>query len=768
MDRPKVGSQKHTAGGIPAILSSMKHAFGEAGVIRGTRELTRLNQKTGFDCPGCAWPDPDGHRSFTEFCENGAKAIAEEGTTLRADPDFFKIHSVQELSSWSDYHIGKAGRLTHPMVLKPNASHYEQISWDEAFTLIAEELNGLSSPDEAIFYTSGRTSNEAAYAYQLFVRLFGTNNLPDCSNMCHESSSVALKDAIGIGKGSVTLEDFDHADTILILGQNPGTNHPRMLTTLAQAAHRGAKIISVNPLFETGLQNFIHPQHFWRWLGPAQTISTLHMPLRIGSDIALLKGIMKDLFEMEDARPGSVLNHEFIRTKTDGFEAFAESVRKADWQTILEQTSLTRERIRAASEIIAQSKSMIICWAMGITQQTEGVATIREIVNLLLMGGHFGRPGAGCCPVRGHSNVQGDRSVGIWEKPPKPLITALKERFQFDPPTEDGLDVVNAIKAMHSGRAKVFFAMGGNFLSATPDSEFTAQALKNTRLTVHCSTKPNRAHFVHGTKALILPVLGRTEVDEQKSGEQFVTVEDSMSVVHMSQGTLSPGDNQQKLSEVAIVCRLAQAVFKGTEKAAKVNWQQMMENYDLIRDHIDKTIEGFLNYNRRVREPGGFYLPHGVRDTTTFNTETGFGRFYAGDVPVIDLQPGQLILTTIRSHDQFNTTIYGLNDRYRGISNGRRVIFMNESDIEQLGFVDGQWIDITSHFRGETRVAPKFMIVKYEIPRKCVAIYYPEGNVLVPIDAVVQKSNTPVYKSLIVTLTPASNENHITKSMAHS
>lgn len=767
--KPIVTKQKTVAGGIPAIVSSMKFVLGEAGVIRGTRELFHINQKKGFDCPGCAWPDPDGHRSATEFCENGAKAVAEEGTTLRADIDFFKVHSVKELASWSDYHIGKAGRLTHPMVLNEGGTHYEPISWQGAFNLIAEELNSLTSPDEAVFYTSGRTSNEAAFAYQLFVRLFGTNNLPDCSNMCHESSGVALTEAIGIGKGSVTLNDFDHADCILIIGQNPGTNHPRMLTTLGECSQRGAKIISINPLFETGVNHFIHPQHFWRWFGSGEQIATLHLPIRLNSDVALLQGIMKDMLEMEEAAPGTVFNHEFIKSKTDGFDEFIQNLRATSWDVIVEQTGLSREHIRAASDIIAKSKNMIICWAMGVTQQADGVQSIREICNLLFLGGHFGRPGAGACPVRGHSNVQGDRTVGIYEKPSNEFLDNLQKEFNFEPPREHGYDVVDSIKAMYLKEIKVFFAMGGNFLSATPDTDFVADAIRNMNLTVHCSTKPNRSHFVHGKRALILPVLGRTEADIQKTGDQFVTVEDSMSVVHASEGSLDPGKHQEKKSEIAIVCELAQAVFRNQAgKNSKVDWQGMMDDYDMIREHIEAVVPGFKDYNKRVRVPGGFYLPHGVRDSVTFKTETGKGRFYAGEIPELHLKPKQLIMQTMRSHDQFNTTIYGLNDRYRGISNGRRVIFMNENDIKDYGFEPGQWVDITSHFDNETRTAPKFMVVKYDIPRRCAATYYPEANVLVPIQSVVAKSNTPTYKTIIVTLAPTSADSASSKSLTRS
>ncbi|MBC7466455.1 MAG: FdhF/YdeP family oxidoreductase [Bdellovibrio sp.] len=752
--RPEVSAPKVSAGGIPAIVSSMKHAIGEAGLIRGTKELLHLNQMKGFDCPGCAWPDPDDHRAPTEFCENGAKAIAEEATTERVTPEFFKQHSVHALSLLSDMDIGKSGRITHPMLLKENATHYEEVSWDDAFTIIADEINSLKSPNEAIFYTSGRTSNEAAYLYQLYTKILGTNNLPDCSNMCHESSGVGLTESIGIGKGSVTLKDFDYADTILIIGQNPGTNHPRMLTTLAEAAERGAKIVSINPLFETGLQHFQHPQHPWKWVGHGTKVACLHVPVLVNGDIALFKGVMKEMLASEEQKPGTVFNQEFIKNYTSGYDDLISSLRSTSWNDIVEQSGISRELIKELADIVMAAKNMICCWAMGITQQKDGVQCIQELVNLLLLGGHFGRPGAGACPVRGHSNVQGDRTVGIYEKPSDVFLDSLAKEFNFVPPREHGLDVVEAIKAMHRGDAKVFIGMGGNFLSATPDTEFTADALRRAQLTVHVSTKLNRSHLVHGKRALILPCLGRTEIDIQASGEQFVSVEDSMSVVHQSHGNLKPGSEFMK-SEPAIVAGLAMATFRNhPSKLNIVNWPKMIENYDHIRTHIENTIPGFNKYNQRVREKGGFYLPHPVRDSLVFRTSTNKGRFVSSAMPIIKLPPNGLMLMTLRSHDQFNTTIYGPNDRYRGIKNGRRVIFMNEHDIAEQKLEDGQWVDITSHFEDERRTSEKYMIVKFDIPKRCAATYFPEANVLVPIGSVVGRSNTPAYKSIIVTVAP--------------
>ena len=752
--RPVIARPKEIAGGIPSIIESMKHVFGESGMVRGTDELLHLNQFKGFDCPGCAWPDPDDSRALTEFCENGAKAVAEETTTKKVDPEFFVRHSVRELAELSDFEIGKEGRLTHPMLLKEDRTHYEPITWEEAFKIIAKELNALKSPNEAIFYTSGRTSNEAAFVYQLFVRIFGTNNFPDCSNMCHESSGVALSESIGIGKGSVRLDDIHEADCLIIIGQNPGTNHPRMLTALQIAAQKGAKIISINPLFETGLKHFKHPQKFWQWFGRGTPIATMHMPVRVNGDIALLKGIMKELLDDEEKNPGAIFNHEFIKQRTSGFEVFIKDLKQVDWNLVVEQSGISREQIRAAADIIKNSKRMIICYAMGLTQQKHGVECIQELVNLLLLGGHFGRLGAGICPVRGHSNVQGDRTMGIYEQPTMEFLDALGKEFKFEPPRKHGWDTVNAIKALHRGDAKVFFGMGGNFLSATPDTEYTAEALRKADMTIHVSTKLNRAHLVHGKRALILPCYGRSDLDIQATGAQFVTVEDSMGKVHSSRGNLKPRSEMQK-SEVAIVTGLAQETFRDhPEKSQLVKWRDLEGNYNLIRDHIEKVVPGFDKFNERVTDTGGFYLPHAVRDDLNFHTKSKKGQFMTYPIPVMKIPDGYFMLMTLRSHDQYNTTIYGLNDRYRGVSAGRRVIFMNKDDIARQGLLAGQWVDVTSHFENERRVAPKFMVVSYDIPRQCAAAYFPEANVLVPIGSVVGRSNTPTYKSIIVTVAP--------------
>ncbi len=749
----RIGERETVASGIPAIVQTMRFGFGEMGVARTLKTLTTINQKNGFDCPSCAWPDPDDHRSPAEFCENGAKAVSDEATTARITPEFFAQHSISYLSEQSDHWLGKQGRLTQPMVRYPDNDRYEPISWDGAFALIADQLNALPSPDEAIFYTSGRTSNEAAFLYQLFVREFGTNNLPDCSNMCHESSGVGLGETIGIGKGTVKLEDFHLADTIWVIGQNPGTNHPRMLTALQEAARRGARIISINPLQETGLMRFKHPQEVWNLLGKGTAIASMFLPVRINGDVALLKGMMKEMLENDDRAGGTILNHAFIGTYTAGFEPFAQDLRETTWDSIFEGCGIDKERIVEAARIAMASKRMIVCWAMGLTQHKNGVANIQSVVNFCLMGGHIGRPGAGLCPVRGHSNVQGDRTMGIYEKPSESFLDALQNAFGFPVPRKHGFDTVDAIRAMHEKRASVFFGLGGNFLSATPDTDYTAQALSRCKLTVHVSIKLNRAHLVTGETALILPCLGRTEQDKRGGEEQFVTVEDSMGVVHASRGGLPPA-SPDLLSEPAIVARLAQATLGAR---SRIDWTAWGTNYDLVRDAISRVIPGFNDFNKRVREPGGFYLPNGPRDGT-FPTPSGRAHFTVHPIPQHDLEPGQYLLMTLRSHDQFNTTIYGLDDRYRGVYGGRRVIFLNATDMREAGLSDGQAVDITSHFNGETRRAPHFKVVSYDVPRRCAAAYFPEANVLVPVSQTADRSNTPAYKSLVITLSPPSRD----------
>ena len=739
-----------SAGGIPAAITAMKFAFGEMGVVRGTRTLLQLNQKNGIDCPGCAWPEPDGERSHFEFCEEGAKHVADEATTKRVTPEFFQQWTVAELSQQSDQWLNQQGRITHPMVLREGRDRYEAINWPDAFALLGQELNSLSSPDEAIFYTSGRASNEAAFLYQLFVRQFGTNNLPDCSNMCHESSGTGMKEALGFGKGTVTLEDFNLADAIFVIGQNPGTNHPRMLSSLLLAKRRGCKIVHINPLPETGLTRFKHPQEVWSWLGEGTKLADLFIQVRVNGDVALLKGIMKEVFDAEERRPGQVLDQEFIDRYTTGFEEFKAALRAVHVGDILDQAGVTKVQVEDAARIFIESERVIVCWAMGLTQHKNAVGNIQEIINLMLLRGQMGKPGSGLCPVRGHSNVQGDRTMGIWEQPSQKFLDDLGKEFGFEPRREHGLDTVGAIKAMHAGQAKVFFALGGNFLSATPDTEYTADALRRCRLTAHVSTKLNRAHLITGQQALILPCLGRTEVDRQASGPQFVTTENSMAVVEAWQGRLKPA-SAHLLSEPAIVAGLAKAVLGDR---SKVDWDDLIADYDRIRTHIERVVPDFEDYSRRAKHPGGFYLPNPIRNRE-FKTESGRAHFTVHPLPKHELEPGQFLMMTMRSHDQFNTTIYGLDDRYRGIHNGRRVVFLNPVDIRVAKLKEGQGVDLISHFEGEERIARNFRVVPYSIPRRSAATYFPEANVLVPVGHFADKSHTPASKSVVISIRPA-------------
>jgi len=747
----ELASPSSAAGGLKAVGQTVRFAVGLMGVKRGVTSLLKVNQKNGFDCQSCAWPSPDGDRHVAEFCENGAKALADEGTRKRVARDFFARHSVSELASQSDHWLNAQGRLVGPMILRAGAAHYEPIAWDDAFALLARELHALASPREALFYTSGRTSNEAAFLYQLFARQFGTNNLPDCSNMCHESSGAAMSAAIGVGKGTVKLEDFDKADAIFIVGQNPGTNHPRMLSSLQKAKRSGCTIVTINPLAEVGSRRFINPQEFKNpftaipaLLGIGGDLSDLHLPVRINGDLACFRGLIKEMLEAEDRRRGSVLDRDFIQEFCSGFEDFADNVLATEWPAILETSGLSREQIREAAGIAMRSKRTICCWAMGLTQHENAVDTIREVLNFLLLRGNIGRHGAGACPVRGHSNVQGDRTMGVSEKMSDAFLDRLGQEFEFEPPRWHGFDTVNSIKAMAEGRARFFFAMGGNFLSATPDTEFTARALRNCRLTAHVSTKLNRSHLVTGEIALILPCLGRSEIDTQAGGAQFVTVEDSMGIINSSRGHLWPA-SEHLLSEPAIVAGLAQATLGDS---SKVPWAELSADYDRIRDRIERVIPGFENFNERIRSDV-FHLPNPARDRREFRTATGRAAFHTSALSAPSATTGgRFVMMTIRSHDQFNTTIYGLDDRYRGVFNGRRVIFMNAGDMADCGLVQSQFVDLVNRHGGRERRARHFQVAPYDIPRGCTATYFPEANALVPIDTVARISNTPASKSV--------------------
>ncbi|GAB2871927.1 FdhF/YdeP family oxidoreductase [Streptomyces mayteni] len=746
-----MGEPKHSAVGLPAIGQALRTAQRQMGVRRTALTLLRVNQHGGFDCPGCAWPEPDKPHT-AEFCENGAKAVAEEATVRRVTPEFFAAHPVAELAERSGYWLGQQGRLTHPMYLAEGADSYQPISWDRAFDLVADELRALGTPDEAVFYTSGRTSNEAAFLYQLFAREFGTNNLPDCSNMCHESSGFALTETLGIGKGSVLLDDLHRADLIIVAGQNPGTNHPRMLSALEQAKAGGARIVTVNPLPEAGLERFRNPQTPRGLAGPGTALTDLFLQIRLGGDQALFRMLNKLILARHADGDATAIDTAFIDEHTHGFEEFAKEADEADWAETLRATGLDRADIERALDMVLESRSIVVCWAMGLTQHKHSVPTIREVVNFLLLRGNVGRPGAGVCPVRGHSNVQGDRTMGIVERPPAELLAAIEREFGFTPPAAHGLDVVDSIRALRDGRVRVFFAMGGNFVAASPDTEVTEDAMRRARLTVHVSTKLNRSHCVTGARALILPTLGRTERDTQAAGEQFVTVEDSMGIVHSSRGRLRPA-GEALLSEPAIVCRLARRVL-GERSATP--WEEFEADYRLIRDRVSRVIPGFEDFEARVSKPGGFALPHGPRDERRFPTATGKANFTAAPVEHPVAPEGRLLLQTLRSHDQYNTTIYGLDDRYRGIAKGRRVVLVHPEDAAALGLADGDYADLTSEWTdGTERTAAGFRVVHYPTARGCAAAYYPETNVLVPLDSTADVSNTPTSKSLVVRLTPA-------------
>ncbi len=744
---------KTAAAGVTGVRVALQRAVSHMGVARSTRTLLKLNQADGFDCMSCAWPDPDPeHRHTAEFCENGAKAVAEEATRERATPEFFARHSIVELDAQDERWLGQQGRITHPMVKRPGASHYEPIEWADAFGLIAARLRSLDSPDEAIFYTSGRTSNEAAFVYQLFIRAYGTNNLPDCSNMCHESTSVALAEAIGIGKGSVSLGDIYDAKCIVIAGQNPGTNHPRMLQALEIAKRRGATIIAVNPLREAGLVNFRNPQKPRGVVGRGVDLADLHLPVRVNGDLALFQAIGALLVEWD------ALDEDFIAQYTSGFDAWAEHVRHVDRGEVERATGLSWEQITQAAEMIAASDATIYCWAMGLTQHRNAVATIREVTNVALARGDIGKRGAGLCPVRGHSNVQGDRTMGIWERPPEWFLDALQREFGFDPPRAPGLDTVDSVRALRDGKASVFIGLGGNFVHASPDTDVTRAAMRSAALTVHVSTKLNRSHLTCGDTALILPTLGRTEKDVQASGEQFVSVEDSMSSVHASRGPLDPASPQLR-SEVAIVCGLARATLAEESGADRhgIDWERLAGDYSLIREHIARVVRGCDGYESKVDRPGGFVLPHPPRDSREFPTASGRAEFAVSPIDVVQVPDGHLLLQTLRSHDQFNTTIYGLSDRYRGIEDGRRVVFVHPDDIEALGLRDGAVVDLVGHWAGDDirRVAHGFRVVSYATPRGTAAAYYPETNPLVPLDSTAVGSNTPTSKSIVIRLEPA-------------
>jgi molybdopterin-dependent oxidoreductase alpha subunit len=753
-DDLSVSPPKTWATGVPAVTHALQYSLGQTSVRRTALTLLNVNQTKGIDCPGCAWPEPGPkQRHLNEYCENGAKHINDEATSRRVTADFFQRYTISELAEKSDYWLNQQGRLTEPMVKWRGSEHYEPIRWDDAFNLLAEELRGLESPDEALFYTSGRLNNEAAFLLQLFARAFGTNNLPDCSNMCHESSGAALQETLGIGKGSVSLDDIHHSDLIFVVGQNPGTNHPRMLSALEETKRNGGQVIAVNPLPEAGLMRFKHPQRLRGVIGRGTQIADQFLQIRPGGDLALFQALNRLLLEAEEghgaaAEPGTVLDREFIETRTSGFSEFAAHARTIAWDDIRTATGLSRAEIEEVRDRVLNSKRIIVCWAMGLTQHKHGVPTIREVVNFLLLRGNIGKPGAGVCPVRGHSNVQGDRTMGIWERMPQAFLDALEREFGFAPPVKHGWDSVDSIRAMLDGRAKFFLGVAGNFVRASPDSEITEKAMRQCGLTAHISTKLNRSHTVCGEVALILPTLGRSDRDVQAGGEQFVTVEDSMSEVHASRGRLEPASDEL-LSEVAIVCRLARRTL-GDEPS--IPWEEFEADYGAIRDRIARVVAGFEDFNARVAEPGGFRLPNPVNHGE-FRTATGKANFTRNEFEMLQPPEGHLVLQTLRSHDQWNTIPYAMDDRYRGIHGARRVVLVNPADLDALGIADRSEVDLVSVWRGgEERRARNFRVVAYPTTPGSAAAYYPETNVLVPLDSVADISNTPTSKGIVVRL----------------
>jgi molybdopterin-dependent oxidoreductase alpha subunit len=749
----RLGAPMQHAAGVLGVKEAIRHGFKEMGIVRSMKTLLEMNQEDGFDCPSCAWPNPENPSSIAEYCENGAKALADEATTNHIGGAFFEHNSVEALSELSDYQLNKLGRLTEPLVLRPGSVHYEPISWQKAYELIAMELGSLESPNEAIFYTSGRSSNEAAFLYGLFARAFGTNNMPDCSNMCHESSGLALKETLGIGKGSAKLEDLYEAEVVIIAGQNPGTNHPRMLSALEKCKENGGKIISINPLGEAGLVNFKNPQKIKGLLGTGTDMADIHLAVRINQDIPLIKLILKKLAQWDENK-GGAFDHDFLKTYVDGYDRLLCDLACYGEAELLDQCGIPMGQIEEAVALLATQSKIVVCWAMGLTQHKNGVANIREYINLLLLKGAMGKPGTGTCPVRGHSNVQGDRSVGIQHFVDKELNQRIATHMGFSPPDKDGFDTVGAMKAMYEGKAKIFMALGGNFLMAASDTHYTAEALQKCALTVQISTKLNRTHLVTGKTALILPTFGRSEKDLKGGKSRFLTMEDSMGRVRQSKGLLKPASLQIK-SEPELIAEMAHTYFKGNHP---VNWSAMGENYELIRESIDKVAKGFSDTEKRSKGIG-YYLPNNVRTLDFSMLPNGKAQLTLNALPDHPLGEDDFLLMTVRSHDQFNTTIYGLDDRYRGVYQERRVLFMNPTDMERQNLKKLEVVDIVSRYDGVERRAHCFLIVPYEIPCGNLAAYFPETNVLVPFDRYADGSNTPISKSIRVQLTqPISNK----------
>ncbi|MBX5192046.1 FdhF/YdeP family oxidoreductase [Rhizobium sp. NZLR3b] len=751
--RPK-GIETYTApaGGWGALKAVAETLARQQVIAQGAATLLKANQPEGFDCPGCAWPDPK-HTSSFEFCENGAKAITWESTAKRAGPDFFATHGVAELWQWNDHQLEDQGRLTHPLIYDHVSDHYLPIGWDEALALIGDELRKLPDPDMAEFYTSGRASNEAAFLFQLFVRAYGTNNFPDCSNMCHEATSVGLPDSIGVGKGTVTLEDFDHADAIFSFGHNPGTNHPRMMTTLHDAARRGVPIVVFNPLKERALEKFAAPQNPVEMAMMSSTpIASAYHQVRTGGDLAALKGMMKRIFERDDADITAggkgFLDREFIKAHTIGLEALKADVAQTEWASILRKSGLTFEALDSAVEVYLNARNVILCYGMGITQHSHGTANVQQLANFLMLRGNIGRQGAGICPLRGHSNVQGDRTVGITEIPNRALLDGMEKAFGFRPPEEKGHNAVEAIEAIIEGRSKALVCLGGNLAVAISDPDATFTGMRKLDLAVHIATKLNRSHLLIARTSIIFPVLGRTDQDIQKTGPQSVTVEDSMSMVHASRGFLKPPGDQLR-SEPAIIAGIAKATLGSKYD---IDWDGMVGDYSRIREKIAVVFPDFHDFNTRVRKPGGFRLTVAAADRQ-WHTPSGKAHFLTApgleeDPRLVDADT--LVLTTLRSHDQYNTTIYSLDDRYRGVFGRRDIIFMNSKDLSARGLADGDRVDIESVGETASKSVKGFTAVAYDIPAGSVAGYYPEMNRVIALADYDRKSGTPAYKGVPV------------------
>ncbi|MGL5425332.1 MAG: FdhF/YdeP family oxidoreductase [Serratia fonticola] len=753
--KPSIKPYRGAAGGWGSLEATTRYVFDSKQALKNLRNLMRVNKARGFDCPGCAWGDDN--RSTFSFCENGAKAVSWEATRNAVEPAFFATHSVSTLREQSDYFLEYQGRLTHPMRYDAKTDRYQPITWPDALKLIASHIQAMDNPNQIELYTSGRASNEASYLYQLFGRMLGTSNFPDCSNMCHEASGVGLKQSIGVGKGTIRMDDFEQADAIFVFGQNPGTNHPRMLHSLKHAASRGARIVSFNTLRERGLERFADPQNPIQMLTPKSSpISSAYFQPNLGGDMAAVRGMVKALLETHRQRiaankPG-LFDQPFIDRHCVGIEDYLAQVDATSWQQITTQSGLSETQLRHAAAIYQGAERVICTWAMGVTQHKHSVPTVREITNLQLLFGQLGKPGAGLCPVRGHSNVQGNRTMGIDEKAPKALLDSLEQHFGFSPRREIGHNTVEAIEAMLRGEVKVLIALGGNLAAAAPDTERTAQALRRCDLTVHISTKLNRSHLITGKDALILPTLGRTELDMQASGPQYITVEDSFSMVHASEGIGKPLADTQR-SETAIVCGIADAVLGNQQ----LDWLELADDYSLIRQHIQATIPGFDDFNQRCEQPGGFYLGNAAAELR-FATQSGKAEFSAAPLPdtlfpQIGAEKAPFVLQTLRSHDQYNTTIYGLDDRYRGVYGQREVLFIHPEDLADLGLQDGELVEIETLWNdGVTRKVSGFKLVSYDIPRGNLAAYYPETNPLVPLASFGDGTGTPTSKSVPVAI----------------